>query len=74
MQVHDKLYIDGAWVPSTGSGTIEVHDSTNGEVIAEVPAGTAEDVDAAAKAAHAAFEAWSQTTPEERAKYCTRIA
>ena len=74
MQVHDKLYIDGAWVPSTGSDTIDVHDSTNGEVIAQVPAGTAEDVDAAAKAARAAFESWSQTTPEERAKYCTRIA
>ena len=74
MQVHDKLYIDGAWVPSTGSDTIDVHDSTNGEVIAQVPAGTPEDVDAAAAAARAAFESWSQTTPEERAKYCTRIA
>jgi aldehyde dehydrogenase (NAD+) len=74
VQVHDKLYIDGAWVPSTGSDTIDVHDSTNGEVIAQVPAGTAEDVDAAATAARAAFESWSQTTPEERAKYCTRIA
>ncbi|HKA83400.1 MAG TPA: aldehyde dehydrogenase family protein [Acidimicrobiales bacterium] len=74
MQVHDKLYIDGAWVPSTGSDTIDVHDSTNGEVIAQVPAGTPEDVDAAANAARAAFESWSQTTPEERAKYCTRIA
>ena len=74
MQVHDKLYIDGAWVPSTGSDTIDVHDSTTGEVIAQVPAGTPDDVDAAAKAARAAFESWSQTTPEERAKYCTRIA
>jgi aldehyde dehydrogenase (NAD+) len=74
VQVHDKLYIDGAWVPSTGSDTIDVHDSTNGEVIAQVPAGTAEDVDAAATAARAGFESWSQTTPEERAKYCTRIA
>jgi aldehyde dehydrogenase (NAD+) len=74
VQVHDKLYIDGAWVPSTGSDTIDVHDSTTGEVIAQVPAGTADDVDAAAKAARAAFESWSQTTPEERAKYCTRIA
>jgi aldehyde dehydrogenase (NAD+) len=74
VQIHDKLYIDGAWVPSTGSDTIDVHDSTSGEVIARVPAGTAEDVDAAAKAARTAFESWSQTTPEERAKYCTRIA
>jgi aldehyde dehydrogenase (NAD+) len=74
VQVHDKLYIDGAWVPSTGSDTIDVHDSTNGEVIAQVPAGTADDVDAAATAARAAFDSWSHTTPEERAKYCTRIA
>jgi len=74
VQIHDKLYIDGAWVPSTGSDTIDVHDSTNGEVIARVPAGTADDVDAAAGAARTAFESWSQTTPEERAKYCTRIA
>ena len=73
MQIHDKLYIDGAWVPSTGSDTIDVHDSTNGEVIAQVPAGTAEDVDKAAKAARAAFGGWSQTTPEERAKALTRI-
>ena len=74
MQVFDKLYIDGAWVPSTGSGAIDVFDSTNGEVIAQIPEGTADDVDAAATAAHAAFESWSHTSPEERAKYCTRIA
>ncbi|HLM29807.1 MAG TPA: aldehyde dehydrogenase family protein [Acidimicrobiales bacterium] len=74
MQVFDKLYIDGAWVPSTGSGAIDVFDSTNGEVIAQIPEGTADDVDAAATAARAAFESWSQRSPEERAKYCTRIA
>jgi aldehyde dehydrogenase (NAD+) len=74
VQVHDTLYIDGAWVPSTGSDTIDVFDSTNGEVIARIPGGTPADVDAAATAARAAFQAWSQTSPEERAKYCTRIA
>jgi aldehyde dehydrogenase (NAD+) len=70
---HDKIYIDGAWVPSAGSGTIDVYDSSNGEVIATIPAGTAEDVDRAAKAARAAFEGWSRTTPEERAKFLSRI-
>jgi aldehyde dehydrogenase (NAD+) len=70
---YDKIYIDGAWVPSSGSATIDVFDSSNGEVIAQVPAGTADDVDRAAKAARAAFASWSQTTPEERAKFCTRI-
>ena len=70
---YDKLYIDGAWVPSEGSGTIDVHDSTNGEVIATIPSGTAADVDRAVQAARAAFETWSATTPEERAKALTRV-
>ena len=56
MQVHDKIYIDGAWVPSTGSGTIDVFDSTDESVIGRIPEGTAEDVDRAAKAARAAFD------------------
>jgi aldehyde dehydrogenase (NAD+) len=71
---HDKIYIDGAWVPSSGTGTIDVLDSTNGEVFGRIPAGSAADVDAAAKAAHAAFPEWSAKSSEERAKYCTRIA
>ena len=74
MQEHDKIFIDGAWVPSTGSGTIDVFDSSNGEVFGRIPAGTADDVDKAAKAAHAAFPEWSAKTPEERAKFCTRIS
>ncbi|MEY2405518.1 MAG: betaine-aldehyde dehydrogenase [Acidimicrobiaceae bacterium] len=74
MYEHDKIYIDGAWVPSTGSGTIDVFDSTNGEVIGRIPDGTADDVDKAAKAARAAFEDWSQRSPEERGKFSTRIA
>jgi aldehyde dehydrogenase (NAD+) len=70
---YDKIYIDGAWVPSAGSGSIDVYDSSNGDVIASIPAGTAEDVDKAAQAARAAFDGWSRTTPEERAKALTRI-
>ncbi len=74
MQEHTKIYIDGAWVPSTGTGSIDVFDSTNGEVIGRIPNGAAADVDAAAKAAHAAFPEWSAKSAEERAKFCTRIS
>jgi acyl-CoA reductase-like NAD-dependent aldehyde dehydrogenase len=70
----DKLYIDGAWVPSSGSGTIDVFDSTDGSVIAQIPDGTAEDVDKAVRAARAAFEGWAARDPEERGKFMTRIA
>ncbi|MEY2453622.1 MAG: betaine-aldehyde dehydrogenase [Acidimicrobiaceae bacterium] len=74
LQVHDKLYIDGTWVPSAGKGTIDVFDSTDGEVIGTIPDGTADDVDKAVKAARAAFDDWSQRSPEERAKFSSRIA
>jgi acyl-CoA reductase-like NAD-dependent aldehyde dehydrogenase len=74
VQVHDKIYIDGTWVPSSGKGSIDVFDSSDGSVIGQIPVGTAEDVDRAAKAARAAFDEWASKSPEERAKYCTRIA
>ena len=74
MHQHDTIYINGAWVPSSGPGWIDVFDSTNGEVIGTVPQGTAADVDAGAEAAAAAFPAWAATTPEDRAKFCSRIA
>jgi aldehyde dehydrogenase (NAD+) len=72
-KIYDKLYIDGAWVPSSGSGSIDVFDSSNGELIAQIPEGTADDVDRAVQAARGAFEGWAATPAEERAKFCTRI-
>ena len=73
MTTFDKLYIDGAFTPSDSSETIDVIDSVTEDVMATVPAGTADDVDRAVKAAKAAFESWSQTPVEERAKYLSRI-
>ena len=74
MIVRDTIYIDGAWVPSTGKGTISVINSTTEEVMGTIPDGTAADVDRAVAAAKRAFPAWSATSVEERAKYCSRIA
>jgi acyl-CoA reductase-like NAD-dependent aldehyde dehydrogenase len=73
MEIRDKLYIDGAWVASTGSGTLEVVNSTTEEVMGTVPDGTPEDVDRAARAAAAAFGEWSATSVEERSKTLARI-
>jgi aldehyde dehydrogenase (NAD+) len=73
MQHFDELYIDGAWVSPSGSGTIDVIDSVTEQVMGRIPEGGADDVDRAVRAARAAFETWSATTPEERAKYLTRI-
>jgi aldehyde dehydrogenase (NAD+) len=73
MENRERIYIDGSWVASTGSGTIDVINAATEEVIGTVPEGTADDVDKAVKAARAAFDTWSQTPPEERGKYVQRI-
>jgi acyl-CoA reductase-like NAD-dependent aldehyde dehydrogenase len=70
----DKLYINGAWVPSTGKGTIDVINPTTEEIIGRIPEGTAEDIDKAVAAARAAFETWSQTPIEERVKFIQAIS
>ncbi len=70
----DKLFIGGKWVDSTGSKMIDVINATTEAVMGRVPEGTPEDVDKAVAAAKAAFETWSQTTKEERAKYLQAIA
>ena len=44
MKIHDNVYINGEWVPSSGSGLLEVRNAATEDVIARVPAGSAEDV------------------------------
>ena len=73
MQQRDALYIDGAWVPAKGGGTIDVIDAATEEVIGRIPEGTLADADRAVAAARRAFEGWSQTPIEERSKYLQRI-
>lgn len=74
MLTHENNYIDGKWAVSGGTTRIPVVNPANDEVIAEVVAGTAADVDAAVAAARAAFPAWSATPVGERADYLTAIA
>ncbi|MFJ3881886.1 aldehyde dehydrogenase family protein [Streptomyces sp. NPDC090077] len=67
MKAHDGMYIGGEWRPAAGTGRIEVVNPADEQVIGSVPAGTAEDVDAAVGAARAAFPGWAATAPAERA-------
>ncbi|GEC06722.1 aldehyde dehydrogenase [Streptomyces spinoverrucosus] len=66
MKARDGMYIDGAWRPAAGQDEIEVVNPADEEIFGRVPAGTAEDVDRAVRAARAAFPAWSATPPAER--------
>src|SRR6476620_3913198 len=74
MRTLDKIYINGRWVPSSGTDTIEVFDSLTEAVMATVPSGVAADVDAAVSAAKSAFGAWSTTPAGYRSRYLGRIA
>ncbi len=73
MKAYDGMYIDGAWRPAAGPDVIEVVDPADEQVIATVPAGTVEDVDAAVRAARAALPAWAATPPAERAARLTAL-
>lgn len=73
MQNRDQIYVNGAWVASTGTASIDVVNSTTEEVMGRVPEGTPGDVDRAVAAAKAAFPGWSATSVEERAKYLQRV-
>jgi acyl-CoA reductase-like NAD-dependent aldehyde dehydrogenase len=74
IQVRDKVYIGGEWVRSSGTGTLEVVNSSTEAVIGTIPEGTVDDVDRAARAAREAFESWSVTTVDERSEWLGRIA
>ena len=74
VKINDKLYINGAWIKSNGTGMIDVINSTTEEVMGRIPEGTAEDVIAAVSAAKNAFESWSTTSIEDRAIYLKAIS
>ena len=70
---HQNL-IGGEWVDSAGGETMEVLNPATGDVIAEVPAATAEDVDRAVQSAKKALVEWRETTPGERAEMLLKLA
>jgi betaine-aldehyde dehydrogenase len=66
-------FIDGERVASEGEREPVLNPAT-GEVLARAANSTGEDVDHAVRAARRAFEAWSQTTPAERARALLTLA
>lgn len=69
-----KHFINGEWVESTGTKTVDVINPATEEVIGQISDGTKEDLDKAVAAARAAFPSFSQTTKEERIDLLNRIA
>jgi betaine-aldehyde dehydrogenase len=67
-------FIGGQFVDPAEGQTEEVVNPATGEVIAEAPLSTAEDVDRAVAAARQASDGWAATTPGERALMLLKLA
>ena len=73
MKEMHKFYINGKWVDSIGSETIDVVNPSNESVIGSVSAGTKEDIDVAVAAAKQAFKTFSFSSKDERIKLLENI-
>ena len=67
-------FIDGGVRPSSSGRTLDVVDPCSEQILARVPDGTVDDVDAAVAAATAAQVAWGRLTPKERSLVLLQIA
>jgi succinate-semialdehyde dehydrogenase/glutarate-semialdehyde dehydrogenase len=68
------MIIEGERVGAASGQTYAVTNPATGEVVEEVPSGSAEDVDRAARAAAKAQHGWSRLAPNERAAILHRAA
>jgi phenylacetaldehyde dehydrogenase len=71
-----RLFINGAWQDAAEGETFETIDPASGTVITSVADAGPSDVDAAVRAARAAFEstAWKKMTPIDRGRLLNRLA
>jgi aldehyde dehydrogenase (NAD+) len=70
-----NLLIDGKWVPALSGKTFNSINPANGQILASVAEGGAEDINLAVTAARRAFEGpWSSFKPFERQQILIRLA
>jgi len=67
-------FVNGAWLQPSAGQYFDTTDPSSGEKIADIAQGSAADVEAAVKAARAAFPKWQALTPHARARYLYAIA
>jgi len=68
-----KYFVGGEWLTSTTDEWYEITNSSTGEVMAEAPRCTADEVDAAVAAAVEAYPAWRDTPLPERVQVMFRL-
>jgi malonate-semialdehyde dehydrogenase (acetylating)/methylmalonate-semialdehyde dehydrogenase len=68
-----KFFVNGSWEERVGSSLHPITNPATGDVIAQVPYATAEDVDRTARAAHAAFLQWREVPVVDRVQVLYRF-
>jgi malonate-semialdehyde dehydrogenase (acetylating)/methylmalonate-semialdehyde dehydrogenase len=68
-----RNYVNGRWQDPSGTEVLPITNPASGEELARFPLSTAGDVDAAVKAARAAFPMWRSTPAPERARVLFRL-
>jgi aldehyde dehydrogenase (NAD+) len=73
MRQYTQFYINGRWVDGAAQSLCEVINPATEQAVALINLGAETEVDSAVAAAKAAFEAYSQTTIEERMALLSKI-
>jgi succinate-semialdehyde dehydrogenase / glutarate-semialdehyde dehydrogenase len=68
-----RMYVGGTWVDATGGKTMQVANPATGELLAELPDASRDDVWKACGEAARAFPKWAATPAIERGKILHRI-
>ncbi|KQX63772.1 phenylacetaldehyde dehydrogenase [Angustibacter sp. Root456] len=69
-----RNFVGGEHVDPDARTSLELVNPATGQVVAEAPVSSEQDVDRAYRAAAQAFETWGQTTPSERQQALLKIA
>jgi len=64
-----RNYVNGEWVASKSTKTLDIVNPATTEVMARVPMSTKEEVEEAIRYAKEAYEEWRETPPLTRARY-----
>ena len=77
LDAHERkfdLFINNAWTAPAEGNTLTVSNPARGQTLAQAADATAPDIDAAVKAARAAYQRWSNLSPHQRARHLYAIA
>ena len=71
---HYDNFIGGKWVPPVKGQKFDNISPIDGSVVCTIARSTAEDIELALDAAHAAKDAWGRASPADRARVLNKIA